>query len=182
MSNLWEWIKKVAVPGLVVGSIFQVPATVFVSPAVAQTPESTSKNRQVDRRYNVSFESRGCQRSGGRVACDILVTNFNDTHRQVSFGAGFVDYQTRAIDSVGNVYVSSGVRFNQLRDSKEKALIDLAPGIPTRVTFNFRIPDKINELSALDLGYLTIGKIDTIGRMTISNIGNISAVSNTAQK
>jgi hypothetical protein len=146
------------------------------------TPAQSSQNRQVDRRYNLSFEYRGCQRANTRVVCDVVVTNFTDASRKVSFGADYQDYQTRAIDTQGNVYVASGLQLNQLQKGKERVLIDLPPGIPTKLAFNFRIPAQITELAAIDLGYQTIGRVDTIGRITISNVGSISTQPNTAKR
>jgi hypothetical protein len=150
----------------------------------AQTPttEQSTQNRQVDRRYNLSFEYRGCQRARNGVACDVIVTNFTNTHRKVSFGARYLDYQTRATDTQGNVYISEGLQLNSSQKGQERVLIDLPPGIPTKLAFNFRIPSQVTELSAIDLGYLTVGRIDTIGRITITNVGSISTQSNTAKR
>ncbi|AFZ03291.1 hypothetical protein [Calothrix sp. PCC 6303] len=146
-----------------------------ISPVFAQsTSGQSSQAKQVDRRYNLSFEYRGCQRANTRVTCDVVVTNFSDINRQVSFGASFPDYRTNVLDSAGNLYTSSSIQTNSYQQGKDKALINLAPGIPTKLTFNFRIPIQITELTALDLGYRNITQIDTFGRITIPNIGNIS--------
>jgi hypothetical protein len=146
------------------------------------TPEQPSQNRQVDRRYNLSFEYRGCQRARNSVICDVVVTNFTNMHRKVSFGARYLDYQTRATDTQGNVYISEGLQMNSSQKGQERVLIDLPPGIPTKLAFNFKIPAQVTELTAIDLGYLAVGRVDTIGRITISNIGSISTQANTAKR
>jgi hypothetical protein len=175
MINASKLISVAAVSSLVFTNITNAPQV-----SAQTTPEQPAQNRQVDRRYNLSFEYRGCQRASRRVICNVVVTNFTDTYRKVSFGADYKDYQTRAIDTQGNVYVAEGLQLNQLQKGKERVLIDLPPGIPTKLTFNFRIPPQVADLAAIDVGYLTISRVDTIGRITISNLGNISTQSNTA--
>lgn len=146
------------------------------------TPGKSSQSRQVDRRYNLNFEYRGCQRAGNRVTCDVVVTNFSDINRQVSFGASFADYRTNVVDPNGNLYTASSVQTNSYQEGRDKALTDLAPGVPTKLTFNFKIPTEVTELTALDLGYRNITQIDTFGRITISNIGNISTATSSSKK
>lgn len=147
--------------------------------ATAQTtPEQSSQNRQVDRKYSLSFEYRGCQRAKNNVVCDIVVTNFANTHQKVSLGARYKDYQTRATDTQGNVYISEGLQLNSYQKGQERVLIELPPGIPTKLAFGFRIPPQVTELAAIDLGYMTVSRVDTIGRITISNIGGILTQSN----
>jgi hypothetical protein len=187
MQSMWKSIKNVTLSGLILGTCIQLVApTLVVSKAAAQTPtetpaQSSSQIRQVDRRYNISFEYKGCQRRGStRVACEVVATNFSNNHLKVSFGARDEQYQTRAVDSVGNVYTSRGLQLNQY-ESRDKILTDLAPGIPTKLTFNFKIPEQVTELSALDLGYLTVSRVDIIGRITLANIGAIAGA-NTAKK
>jgi hypothetical protein len=184
MHSMWKSIKNVTLPGLVLGTCVQMVApTIIVSKAVAQTPSGQSSSiKQVDRRYNISFEYKGCQRAKNktRVACEVIATNFNENYLKVSFGASNQQYQTRAVDTLGNVYTSGSLQLNQY-DSRDKILTDLAPGIPTKLTFNFKIPEQVTELSALDLGYLTVSRVDTIGRISLSNIGAIASAS-TAKK
>jgi hypothetical protein len=151
----------------------------YLPQLIAQTPQQPTA-RQVDRRFNISFEPRSCQRANTTVNCDVVVTNFTDTHRQVSFGVGYQAYQTRLVDAEGNVYTANGLQLNQYQRARERVLIELAPGIPTKLSFNFRVPQKINELSALDLGYQVIGRIDTTSRLTMPNIGSITTTN--AQK
>jgi hypothetical protein len=176
MHSMWKSIKNVTLPGLVLGTCIQMVApTIFVSKTAAQTPsEQSSSIKQVDRRYNISFEYKGCQRakSNTRVACEVIATNFNENYLKVSFGASNKQYQTRAVDNFGNVYTSGSLQLNQY-DSRDKILTDLPPGIPTKLTFNFKIPKQVTELSALDLGYLTVSRVDTVGRISLSNIGAI---------
>lgn len=168
---------------LIAGALFtSLIAIAYTPPGVTQnTPVQQSTARQVDRRFNISFEPRGCQRiSSSRVNCEVLVTNFTDLHRQVSFGADYQAYQTRLVDNEGNVYSASSLQLNQFQRGKERVLIELAPGIPTKLSFNFRVPSRINELSVIDLGYQVIGRVDTTARMTVPNIGAIT--SNNAQR
>ncbi len=176
MHSMWKSIKNFVLPGLVLGTCVQIVApTLIVSKAAAQTPSGQSSSiKQVDRRYNISFEYKGCQRAKRKasVACEVIATNFNDNYLKISFGARNEQYQTRAVDNLGNVYTSGSLQLNQY-DSRDKILTDLAPGIPTKLTFNFKIPQQVTELSALDLGYLTVSRIDTVGRISLSNIGAI---------
>ncbi|MEA5571687.1 hypothetical protein [Calothrix sp. UHCC 0171] len=180
MSSLWKSIKNVTLPALLLGTGIQIAVpTLVVSPVNAQTPGESSI-KQVDRRYNISFDYRGCQRTqrNARVTCEVIATNFNNNHIRVSFGARNVQYQTRLVDNSGNVYTSGSLQLNQY-DSQDKILTDLAPGIPTKLVFNFRVPEQVTQLSALDLGYLTVGRVDTINRITLSNLG---AIASTAKK
>jgi hypothetical protein len=168
-------ISKLIGVGLL--SSFILGSITNISSVSAQsTSQQSSQTKQVDDpRYKLKFEYRGCQRSNTRVACDVVVTNFSDINRQVSFGASFPDYRTHLIDSSGNLYTSSSIQTNSYQRGQDKALIDLAPGIPTKLTFNFKIPTQITELAAINLGYRHITQIDTLGRITIPDIGNISA-------
>ncbi|NJL63128.1 MAG: hypothetical protein HC903_16470 [Methylacidiphilales bacterium] len=158
-----------------------VAPTLIVSQAAAQTPSGQSSQvKQTDRKYNITFEYRGCQRarSNTKVTCEVIATNFNDNYLKISFGARNEQYQTRAVDTLGNVYTSGSLQLNQY-DSRDKILTDLAPGIPTKLTFNFKIPEQVTELSALDLGYLTVSRIDTVGRISLPNIGAIASANST---
>jgi hypothetical protein len=175
MLSISKLIRATILSSFILGSIANV------SPISAQSTSGQSNQaKQVDRRYNLSFEHRGCQRAKTRVTCDVVVTNFSDINRQISFGASFPDYRTNIIDPAGNLYTSNSIQTNSYQQGKDKVLIDLAPEIPTKLTFNFKIPTQITELTALDLGYRNITQIDTLGRITIPNIGNISAAT-TAQ-
>ncbi|BAZ38189.1 hypothetical protein NIES4101_41250 [Calothrix sp. NIES-4101] len=183
MSSLWKSIKNVTLPALLLGTCVQVAvSTLAVSPVAAQTSSGASAIKQVDRKYNISFDYRGCQRakSNARVVCEVIATNFSNNHIKVSFGARNVQYQTRLVDNSGNVYTSGSLQLNQY-DSQDKILTDLAPGIPTKLVFNFKVPEQVTQLSALDLGYLTVGRVDTINRITLSNLGAIATAS-TAKK
>ncbi|WP_158224881.1 hypothetical protein [Brunnivagina elsteri] len=184
MHRMWKSIKNVALTGLVLGTCVQIVApTLVVSKAAAQTPSAQSSAiKQTDKRYNITFEYRGCQRAKSKtqVVCEVIATNFNDNYLKISFGARNEQYQTRAVDNLGNVYTSASLQLNQY-DSRDKIQTDLAPGIPTKLTYNFKIPEQVTELSALDLGYLTVSRIDTVGRISLSNIGAIASAS-TAKK
>lgn len=175
-------IQALKLIGVVAVSSLVFTITNTEKAAAQTTPEQPSQNRQVDRRYNLSFENRGCQRARNNVVCDIVVTNFANTHQKVSLGARYQDYQTRATDTQGNVYISEGLQLNSYQKGQERVLIELPPGIPTKLGFNFRIPPQVTELTAIDLGYMTISRVDTIGRITISNIGSISTQANTAKR
>ena len=165
-----------------IATLSSLIAIAYTVPGATQNaPEQSATIRQVDRRFNISFEPRPCQRSSStRVTCDVIVTNFTDTHRQISFGAGYDSYETRLVDTDGNVYTASSLQFNQYQRASERALIELAPGVPTRLAFNFRVPQTISNLSVLDLGYRVTGRIDTTARLSLPNIGTIT--SNSAQK
>jgi hypothetical protein len=156
-------------------------ATAYALPVAAQETQQQSATRQVDRRYNITFEPRACQRaSRSRVNCEVLVTNFTDSHRQISFGARYEGYQTRLVDTEGNVYLTDSLQLNQFQKAKERVLIELAPGVPTRLSFSFKVPEKVNTIATLDMGYKVIGKIDTTDRISLTNIGAIT--SNSSQK
>jgi uncharacterized lipoprotein NlpE involved in copper resistance len=166
--------------GVSILSSFILGSIANISSVSAQSTSEQAKQVD-DPRYQLKFEYRGCQRANTKVTCDVVVTNFSDINRQVSFGASFPDYRTHVIDPAGNLYTSSSIQSNPYQQGKDKALIDLAPGIPTKLTFNFKIPTQITELTALNLGYRNITQIDTFGRITIPNIGNITAAT-TAQR
>jgi hypothetical protein len=78
MHSMWKSIKNVVLPGLVLGTCLQMVApTIIVSKAAAQTPSGQSSSiKQVDRRYNISFEYKGCQRAKSKtsVACEVIAT------------------------------------------------------------------------------------------------------------
>lgn len=169
MINVSKLLSLAAISSLVFTNVTNAPQV-----SAQLTPQQPTQNRQVDRRYNLSFEYGGCQRASTRVVCNVLVTNFTDSSRKISFGANYEDYQTRAIDAQGNLYIANSMQLNQYQKAKERVLIDLPPGIPTKLAFNFRIPPQISELAAIDVGYLNISRVDTIGRITISNLGSIS--------
>ena len=98
-------------------------AIAYTPPGATQNTPVQSTARQVDRRFNISFEPRGCQRiSSSRVNCDVLVTNFTDSHRQVSFGANFPAYQTRLVDTEGNVYSANTLQLNQFQGAKKRLM------------------------------------------------------------
>jgi uncharacterized lipoprotein NlpE involved in copper resistance len=177
MFSISKLIRASILSSFILGSIANISAV-----SAQSTSGQSNQAKQVDRRYNLSFEYRGCQRAKIRVTCDVVVTNFSDINRQVSFGASFADYRTHVIDPAGNLYTSNGIQTNSYQQGKDKALIDLAPGIPTKLTFNFKIPTQVTELTAIDLGYRNITQIDTFGRITIPSIGNISAATTAQNK
>jgi hypothetical protein len=164
---------------LVASAMFaSLMAIAYTPPGATQNAPQQSTARQVDKRFNITFEPRACQRaSSTRVNCDVLVTNFTDSHRQISFGAGFKGYQTRLVDTEGNVYPASSLQLNQFQRAQERVLIELAPGVPTRLSFSFRVPQRINDLAVLDLGYRVVGRIDTTDRISLPNIGAITSSS-----
>jgi hypothetical protein len=169
--------------GVSILSSFVFGNIAYISLVSAQsTPGKSSQSRQVDRRYNLNFDYRGCQRSGTRVSCDVVVTNFSDINRQVSFGASFADYRTNVVDPDGNLYTASSIQTNSYQQGKDKARVDLAPGVPTKLTFNFKIPTATTELTAIDLGYRHTTQIDTLGRITIANIGSIGTATSSSKK
>lgn len=177
MINVWNLTQSLAISVLIFGGAIQGMASAsprFETSQLEQTPEQTSSKRQLDPRTNISFESRGCMRKGTRVTCEVIATNFNDIHRTVRFGASYENYQTRAIDPTGSVFVANSVQFNDVQRGRDRITTDLAPGIPTKLVYSFRIPQEIKEVSVIDVGYLAISRIDVLGRTTLPNVGAIS--------
>lgn len=176
MTSVWKLAQSLAVSTIILGSngvAFALPQ-VNSSP-IAQTPETSASKRQLDPRTNISFESQGCTRRGNVVTCEVISTNFNNMHRRVHFGASFEKYPTRVVDPKGNVFVARSVNFNNVQRGSDRVTIDLAPGVPTRLVFLFQIPQTITEISAIDIGYLAISRIDVLSRTTLTNVGSISA-------
>lgn len=146
--------------------------------------------QSVDEDSNIKFESRGCRRTKpAQVTCDVLVTNIGEKRQGLRFGV--YGNATKAIDSSGTVHdaqrVQSGGSFADIDGSNGTACgcfsLDLASGIPTKVTFTFKIPQEVTDLTALDVDFgwskdnasMWGGK-----RIAISNIGAIAAQSNSA--
>lgn len=146
--------------------------------------------QSVDEDSNVKFEYRGCRRiKPTQVTCDVLVTNLGEKRQGLRFGV--YGSPTKAIDSSGTVHdaqrVQSGGSFADIDSSKSNGTacgcfsMDLASGIPMKVTFTFQIPPEVTELTALDVDFgwskdnasMWGGK-----RIAISNIGAIAAQSN----
>ncbi len=138
----------------------------------------------VDEEHNLKFESRGCQRiNNKKVTCNVLVTNIGNTRANLLFTvpndttAPF----TNAIDSSGTVYVATIVQMGSyVADNRNSRISnDFAPGIPTKVTFSFEIPEPVNELAAIDVGYgYLVNSLVYPKRMAIPNIGTITSQSN----
>jgi hypothetical protein len=181
MANAWKFVKKVGLFSFILGAFPTSPSLVLASPQVAQIAQGQDvPTQQLDRRYNIVFESRGCQRVKTTVICDVAVTNRSRTHRQIRFGASHEYYQTNVTDTNANVYVAQRVQLNELERNQGRIFTELAPGITSKVRFSFRIPEKVTQLNAIDVGYETLGVTDLIGRITVSNLGTIEVLSNTA--
>jgi hypothetical protein len=137
----------------------------------------------VDEDTNLKFESRGCWRKNRtEVACDVLITNLGNERHQVRFWcpAPGVTAITNAIDSSGTVYAIKEIHIGTYI-ARERGNVDpdIAPSIPTKVTFIFEIPKEVTELTALDLAYISM-KTWKDKKMVISNIGTIAPQSNSA--
>lgn len=174
-----------------------------VSAKAASIPQAVAQRTQeqilisqstVDEKINLKFESRGCSRTKTtQVTCDVLITNLGNTRQIVKFTS---DYQympeTNAIDSSGTVYPvqisQSGADISKYSGGYDRLdcncfSISLVSGIPTKVTFTFEIPQEVNELAAIDLGFAWANGVgyDTENkRIAISNIGAIVPQSNSA--
>lgn len=138
----------------------------------------------VDEDSNFKLESRGCRRTKPtQVTCDVLITNLSTTRQPLRFSVFNKDVIpiTNAIDSSGTVYtaqiIQSGADRSGGPNNTDYFNINLASGIPTKVTFTFEIPREITELAALDVAFwwskdnasMYAGK-----RIAISNIGPIA--------
>lgn len=176
------------------GSITVVSAKTASLPQVVvqKAPENILiAQSAVEEESNIKFEYRGCRRiKPEQVTCDVLVTNIGEKRQGLRFG---VYGPTKAIDSSGTVYdaqrVQSGGSFADIDPSKSNGTacgcfsLDLATGIPTKVTFTFKIPQEVTELAALDVDFgwskdnasMWGGK-----KIAISNIGTITSQSNSA--
>jgi hypothetical protein len=184
MNGVWKISKKVGILSLILGAELSSTHLVLASPQVAQIPQISQGQdvpaQQIDRRFGISFESRGCQRAKTTVICDVAVTNRGRTHRQIRFGAREEQYQTNVTDTNGNVYVAQRVQLNELERNERRIFTELAPGITSKVRFSFRIPEQVTQLNAIDVGYETLGITDLIGRITVPNLGTVEVLSNTA--
>jgi hypothetical protein len=143
--------------------------------------------QSVDEQHNLKFESRGCRRiNNKKVTCDVLVTNIGNTRADLLFvvpnstTAPF----TNSIDSSGTVYAATVIQMGTyVADGKQNLKIrnDFGIGIPTKVTFSFEIPESVNELAAIDVGYgYLVNSVVNPTRITIANIGAIASQSNTS--
>lgn len=181
---------------LAVGIALSCGVTV-VSAKAASVPQVVVQRMQreilvaqsaVDEDSNLKFESRGCRRTKPtQVTCDVLITNLGNIRQGLRFSGNGIN----AIDSSGTVHGSkrsqSGDSFADLAVSNGTACgcfsIDLASGIPTKVTFFFEIPQEVAELAALDVGFswskdnasIWVGR-----KIAISNVGAIAPQSNSA--
>jgi hypothetical protein len=145
----------------------------------------------VDEEVNLKFESRGCRKTKTtQVTCDVLVTNLATQRQGIRFSvSNSAIPNTNAIDSSGTVYpvqrTESGASFSDLVVSDGSACgcftVNLASGIPTKVTFIFEVPQDVTELAALDIGYWWYKDSSSSGvshRTAVSNIGTIASQSN----
>ncbi|AFZ23740.1 hypothetical protein Cylst_1456 [Cylindrospermum stagnale PCC 7417] len=164
--------------------------------AIPVTPDITQKSsdklliaQSIDEEYNLKFESRGCRRiNNKKVSCDVLITNIGNTPAVLSFEASNTTTQgpfTNAIDSSGTVYAATVIQMGTYitnGDYVRNIKHDFSSGIPTKITFSFDIPEPVNELAALDLGYRDPIKsaAKSKKRITIANIGTITSQSKTS--
>lgn len=154
-----------------------------VPQVVAQKPPVEIVLAQsVDEETNLKFESRGCRRTKPtQVTCDILMTNIGDKRQDFGLGTRG-DIITNSVDSSGTVYAAKIVQSGAgIAEGSGKFDISLAPGIPTKVTFIFEIPQEVTELAALDIAYYAlINSGWVVRKIAISNIGTIAPQSNSA--
>lgn len=175
---------------MAIGAVFLCEVTVVSTKATSVT-QSVAQGTQdqilisqsaVDEDSNLKFESRGCRRTKAtQVTCDILLTNIGD--KRQDFGVGTRgDILTNSVDSSGSVYPAQIVQSGAgIAEGSGKFDISLAPGIPTKVTLVFEIPQEVTELAALDIAYYAFINSGWVVRKTaISNIGAIAPQSNSA--
>lgn len=167
-----------------------VSSTGFLSlftahPVQAQNQTRTKKAPEaIDKTHKFKFASSGCQRrEGTEVKCDVVITNMSETRSTLFFtGQKSQRAITTAIDSSGNVYTcKQATSGNEVSSDTERSsfAIDFAPGIPTKVTFDFDIPNGVNLLSAIDVGYVVGGFLRE--RIAVPNV-NITAASASTEK
>lgn len=129
-----------------------IPSPSVPTPAIS--PTQTSANNLVVEDNNLRFELRSCNRSGGALICDVLVTNTGKEDVFVIFNASYSSGigNTRAIDTDGEQYEARNVK---LGSNTNQAFIRtiLIQGIPTKVRISFETSDKINGLNVLVFGY-----------------------------
>ncbi|HAZ45202.1 MAG TPA: hypothetical protein DCZ55_12230 [Cyanobacteria bacterium UBA11371] len=151
--------------------------------AVAErSPREIILAQSLDQEANLKFESRGCRRTKPtKVTCDVLLTNISDKRQDFGFGTRS-DLITNSVDSSGTVYPAQTVQSGAgIAEGSGKFDISLSPGIPTKVTFIFEIPQEVTELAALDIAYYALINSGWIVRKTaITNIGAIAIQSNSA--
>lgn len=186
--------KSLERPRLIVGIAFSC-SVVATGVAANSIPQAVAQKlpreiliaqSAVDEEVNLKFESRSCRRTKTtQVTCDILVTNLATQRQGIRFSvSNSAIPNTNAIDSSGTVHAvqrtQSGASFSDLVVSDGSACgcftIDLASGIPTKVTFTFGVPQEVTELAALDIGYWWYKDSYSSGvsrRTAVSNIGAI---------
>jgi hypothetical protein len=125
---------------------------------IQKTPNKILISQALDEEVDLKFESPGCKRIGAtKVTCDIVVTNVGNTRQNINVsGRNDGGTVTNAIDPSGTVYAATQAKSGSDISSLTKSSyfkVSFAPGIPTKITFDFEIPKEINKLSALDLGY-----------------------------
>jgi hypothetical protein len=145
--------------GAVYGAGFISAHAIPLSQAqIQKTPEKILISQALDKEVDLKFESPGCKRiEATKVTCDVVVTNVGNTRQEITVsGRNDRGTTTNAIDPSGTVYAATQAKSAANISSLTKSSyfkVSFAPGIPTKITFDFDIPKEINKLSALDLGY-----------------------------
>lgn len=156
--------------------------TTVTAQVMAQQPPEKLLIAQsaVDEEAKLKFDSRGCRRTKAQqVTCDVLVTNLATQRESIRLSVGSSD----AIDTSGTVYpvqrTHSGANFADIAITNGTACgcfaMNLASGIPTKVTFIFEIPQDVTELTALDIGFERPQPLWVGRRIAVSNIGRIAS-------
>lgn len=137
--------------------------TVNATPTkVAQGLEQESKSIVNDEERELKFELQGCNKKNQQLICNILITSLAAKNRTIEFRAfGYTSQQSRAIDNSGNEYVAQKVKIgNQERSSSLQT--ELIPGIPTKVSLIFELPQQVTKFAVLEAdiaayGYSNVG-------------------------
>ncbi len=133
-----------------------------------------SKAEETDEEYGLKFRLQDCKRGGKTVICNVLATNIKNEDHRILIGW---NSRGRAIDSSGNEYIekqtkvgSSIVKDGGIQD------INLIRGIPTKISYNFEIPQEVTKIAALEVNYLVHKKEygNVVSRVSIRDI-NIGA-------
>jgi hypothetical protein len=175
MSIISKFAQVVALSSFVFGS--------FASSAIsAPAPQNAGRQmlqgqtliaQVIDKNGEFSVDSRGCQRRGTNVTCDVIVTNLKENNLNITFYAD--DYgrsNTYAVDSNGNQYMAKLVRISK-SESRNYVGNTYIPNIPVKVNFVFELPEQVNQLAAFSILY------NYNSTITLRNVPIVSSKPNT---
>jgi hypothetical protein len=101
------------------------------------------------------FELQGCQRSGTKVKCNLLITNLADVDRTLWFTADYSgSHFSRMIDFSGNEYKATLSQLGQGQGSGSYGEVKLIQGMPMKGILSFEgVPQQVSKLAVLEVAH-----------------------------